>query len=166
MQEIQKYLNTLLKNIKQFEKEQSTQNKIPSKLLIYWCREIKELVNETWLTYLNGRRADYKPTNLEIRQAFKKAGRTYLNYLIDDLMDKDCLVASISKKGQIVYGLTKKGKRLAAASHKAQNQEETTITPSNNNNNNKPSKPLNLIKKKNPTAKIIYTVVRVPKRKT
>ena len=104
------YAKLLINTIVNAEVDLPTNERMDASLIRYWCNEIKEYADITWNKYIIGEREDFIFTDAEMKGLFEKAGMRYASDILDGLVDKDMLEVSISPKGELLYGLTEKGK--------------------------------------------------------
>ncbi len=87
--------------------------KLPELLLEKWFERIEAYANQTWNEYITGKRDSYEFTHQEAEELFDKAGYDYTLTILDGLVDKDLVEVSISESGEMLYGLTEKGVKIA-----------------------------------------------------
>lgn len=106
------YAQLLIDTIIETEKENPEHEQMPINLLTYWVENIKEKVDETWLAYITGERDSYILTDKEMLSLYDEAGKKYASDLIDGMVDKEILETFVDENGDIVYGLSEKGKQM------------------------------------------------------
>jgi hypothetical protein len=104
------YAKLLINTIVNAEVDLPTDKRMDAGLIKYWCHEIKEYADITWNEYIIGEREDYIFTDTEMMKLFEKAGMRYASDVLDGLVDKEMLEVSVSPEGELLYGLTEKGK--------------------------------------------------------
>jgi hypothetical protein len=107
------YARLLIDEILKDEDDAPLNKKMPILLLSFWINEIKILADETWRQYIIGKRDSYEFTPDEFDQTFNKAGLKYTEELLDGLVDKGVVEVRIGEKGDMLYGLTKEGIKIA-----------------------------------------------------
>jgi len=105
------YAKLLINTIVNAEIDLPTNERIDAGLMKYWCDEIRDHANITWNEYIIGKREDYIFTDVEMKKLFEKAGMRYASDILDGLVDKEMLEVSVSPEGELLYGLTEKGKK-------------------------------------------------------
>lgn len=84
---------------------------MPDELLNYWCENVYDLAINSYNDYLLGKRESFMLYIDEIEQAYQNAGLKYTEDLLNGMLDKGVIEALINETGDIVYGLTEKGKK-------------------------------------------------------
>lgn len=110
----EEYYNHLIKEITRIV-EESPPDLIPDldeSFLDIWKEKIEKYVDESFLQYFTESRSNYMLTDEEFQKSFEEAGLEYADRVINNLVDKDLLEVSISKDGEMLCGLTDKGKKL------------------------------------------------------
>lgn len=89
---------------------ESPDPEMPDELLNYWCENVHDLAINSYNDYLLGKRDSFMLDIQEIEQAYQNAGLQYTEDLLNGMLDKGVIEALINESGQIVYGLTEKGR--------------------------------------------------------
>lgn len=105
------YAKMLINTIVEAEIDLSADQRMEAGLMQYWCEEIKEYADVTWNEYIIGKREEYMFTDVEMQKLFEKAGLRYANDILNGLVDKELIEVSVSPEGELLYGLTEKGKK-------------------------------------------------------
>lgn len=107
------YARLLIDEILKDEDDAPLNKKMPILLLSFWIDEIKTLADETWRQYIVGRRDSYEFTPDEFDQTLNRAGLKYTGELLDGLVDKGVVEVRVGEKGDMLYGLTEEGIKIA-----------------------------------------------------
>jgi len=107
------YARLLIDEILKDEDDAPLNKKMPILLLSFWINEIKILADETWKQYIIGKRDSYEFTSDEFDQTFNRAGLKYTEELLDGLVDKGVVEVRVGEKGDMLYGLTEEGIKIA-----------------------------------------------------
>jgi hypothetical protein len=83
---------------------------MPEDLLDYWCENVYDMAVNSYNDYLTGKTDDFMLTDQDIEKAYDDAGLKYTQDILNSLVDKDMVQASIGKNGDILYSLTDKGR--------------------------------------------------------
>lgn len=105
------YAKMLINTIVEAEIDLSADQRMEAGLMQYWCEEIREYADVTWNEYIIGKREEYMFTDVEMQKLFEKAGLRYANDILNGLVDKELIEVSVSPEGELLYGLTEKGKK-------------------------------------------------------
>jgi len=105
------YAQLLIDTILKAEREIPENEQIPIDLLTLWVEGIQEAAEQSYLEYVTGKRETFLLSDVEMKDLFEKAGREYVVGLIDNMVDNDILETYIDEEGDILYGLTDKGKQ-------------------------------------------------------
>lgn len=89
---------------------ESPDPEMPDELLNYWCENVYDLAINSYNDYLLGKKDSFMLDIQEIEQAYQNAGLQYTEDLLNGMLDKGVIEALINESGQIVYGLTEKGR--------------------------------------------------------
>jgi hypothetical protein len=84
---------------------------MPPELIKYWCEYVYEAAIKSYNDYLIGKRETFLLDEEEMEKAYDRAGMSYTEDLLNGLLDKDMIQASINKEGSVVYSLTEQGKK-------------------------------------------------------
>ena len=84
---------------------------LPEQLVEYWCEDIWEMAVNSYNDYIAGKKDDYLLSDVDMNEAYDRAGVKYTQEILNGLVDKDIVQASISEDGEILYSLTEKGKK-------------------------------------------------------
>jgi len=102
----EEYANLLVSTLRE-----APSDEMPIDLLNYWCDNVYELAINSYNSYLLGKRESFMLYTDEIEDAYQKAGLKYTEDLLNGMLDKGVIEALINEAGEIVYGLTEKGKK-------------------------------------------------------
>ena len=105
------YAQLLVNNILETESTISEAEQLPIGILTYWFKYINDNANINYTAYIMGNRESYMFTDVEMTDMFNKAGERYTGDLLDSMVDKDLLQVSVSEEGELLYGLSEKGKQ-------------------------------------------------------
>lgn len=100
------YANLLVGTLKE-----APDGSMPQELLNYWCDNVYELAINSYNDYLLGKRESFMLYTDEIEDAYQRAGLKYTEDLLNGMLDRGVIEALINEAGEIVYGLTEKGKK-------------------------------------------------------
>ena len=106
----EEYAAILIQEIADFELTAPEEDKLDSRLVEYWCEEIKTFADQTWQEYILGTRDSYKFDEEEMGNLYQKAHYKFVGDLLGDMVDKELIKAGVSEDGEIVYSLTENGK--------------------------------------------------------
>ena len=107
------YAQSLIDTILKAEREIPENEQMPIDLLTIWVEGIQEAAEQSYLDYVTGKRETFLLSDVEMKELFEEAGRKYVISLIDNMVDNDVLETYIDEEGDILYGLTDKGKQMA-----------------------------------------------------
>ena len=107
------YAQLLIDSILKAEREIPENEQMPIDLLTIWVEGIQEAAEQSYLDYVTGKRETFLLSDVEMKELFEEAGRKYVISLIDNMVDNDVLETYIDEEGDILYGLTDKGKQMA-----------------------------------------------------
>lgn len=108
----QDYAKVLIDSISEIQAELSEEEKEDPQLLEYVFEEITSLADKTWTRYVVGNRESYKFSTEEMSDLYRKAYERLIDHMLEKLSDKGFVQTKINKDGDIVYGLTEKGKQV------------------------------------------------------
>jgi hypothetical protein len=106
------YAQLLIDSILKAEREIPENEQMPIDLLTIWIEGIQEAAEQSYLDYVTGKRETFLLSDVEMKDLFEEAGRKYVIGLIDNMVDKDILETYVDEEGDILYGLTDKGKQM------------------------------------------------------
>jgi hypothetical protein len=106
------YAQLLIDSILKTEREIPENEQMPIDLLTIWIEGIQEAAEQSYLDYVTGKRETFLLSDVEMKDLFEEAGRKYVIGLIDNMVDKDILETYVDEEGDILYGLTDKGKQM------------------------------------------------------
>lgn len=84
---------------------------LPEELVKYWCEEIWELAINSYNDYIAGKKDDYLLSDVDMDEAYNRAGIKYTQEMVNGLVDKGMIQAGVGPEGEILYSLTEKGKK-------------------------------------------------------
>jgi len=90
--------------------------------LDYWCHEIDLFVSFCWQEYILGNRDTYHISEDDMKDLYETAGRNYVSEILDGMVDQDILKVSVAENGEMLYGLTEKGKEMAEKVKKGEDE--------------------------------------------
>jgi hypothetical protein len=106
------YAQLLIDSILKAEREIPENEQMPIDLLTIWIEGIQEAAEQSYLDYVTDKRETFLLSDVEMKDLFEEAGRKYVIGLIDNMVDKDILETYVDEEGDILYGLTDKGKQM------------------------------------------------------
>lgn len=106
------YLKSLVDHIVDEEQKLPEDKRIDSLMLSIWYKKLSERIDETMLKYVIGERDHYTLSTEEFEETYNDAGMEYCEVLLDKWLEDDLIHATIENTGDILYGLSKKGKNL------------------------------------------------------
>jgi hypothetical protein len=106
------YAQLLIDTILKAEREIPENEQMPIDLLTIWVEGIQEAAEQSYLDYVTGKRETFLLSDVEMKELFEETGRKYVIGLIDNMVDKDILETYVDEEGDILYGLTDKGKQM------------------------------------------------------
>ena len=86
-------------------------DEMPLDLLNYWCKNVYGAAIKSYNDYILGNRETFMLHIEEIEKCYEDAGLQYTQDLLNGMVDKGVIEALINESGEIVYGLTEKGKK-------------------------------------------------------
>jgi len=89
----------------------TTSDETPPVLLKYWYKNIFNLAVKSYNQYIIGNKDTFILNIEEIDKCYDDAGLQYTQDLLNGMIDKGVIEALINDSGEIVYGLTDKGKK-------------------------------------------------------
>ncbi len=104
------YAKVLIDIIIEEELSYPQKDRMDSRLLNYWTEEIKNFADETWQKYIIGQRESYLFDEEEMKVLYEKAGLRYASDILNGLIDKEMIEVGVREDGELVYGLTDKGR--------------------------------------------------------
>jgi len=84
---------------------------LPDELVEYWCEEVEELAINSYNDYVAGKKDDYLLSDVDMEEAYERAGIKYTQDIVNGLVDKGMVQAGVSENGEILYSLTEEGKK-------------------------------------------------------
>jgi hypothetical protein len=84
---------------------------LPEELVEYWCEDIWEMAINSYNDYITGKKDDYLLSDVDMNEAFDRAGIRYTQEILNGMVDKGVVQASIGEGGEILYSLTEEGKK-------------------------------------------------------
>ena len=89
----------------------SADGPLPEELIEYWCEDIWEMAVNSYNDYILGKKDDYLLSDVDMNEAYDRAGIKYTQEILNGLVDKGMVQAGISENGEILYSLTEEGKK-------------------------------------------------------
>ena len=105
------YAQLVVDTILDDERTIPIEQQMPIDLLTHLTQIIEVKADKHWIDYISGKRESFLFTEDEMIDMFNKAGEKYVGELLDGMVDKDMLEVSVDGKGELLYGLTEKGKK-------------------------------------------------------
>lgn len=105
------YAQIVIDTIIKTEKTLPVDQQMPLDLLTYLTKLIEEHAGKHYTEYIIGKRETFLFSDVELNDLFNKAGELYVGDMIDGLVDKEMLEVSISADGEMLYGITEKGRK-------------------------------------------------------
>ena len=78
-----------------------------------WCKKIRKMCRESYRDYEKGRKEEYKLSDVEMGKAYDDAISEYVDEMLEGLIDRGLVEMAVSEQGEIVYGLSNKGRGYA-----------------------------------------------------
>jgi len=78
-----------------------------------WCKKVEVLCKKSYRDYEKGRKESFKLSDEEMSNAYEEAVNDYTDTLLEGLIDKGLVEMAVSDTGEIVYGLSDKGRGYA-----------------------------------------------------
>lgn len=103
------YANLLIAALNEMKSESPLEDEI----LRFWFIEIRKLCVEKYNQYIIGKQETYMLSDEEIDGAYKVAVEQMVSGALEDLSEKGLLEISIDESGEVLYGLSKEGKKQA-----------------------------------------------------
>jgi len=91
--------------------KETPNDETPAQLLKYWYENIYQTAVESYNEYIIGNKDTFMLTMEEIEKCYDDAGLKYTQDLLNGMIDKGVIEALINESGEIVYGLTEKGRK-------------------------------------------------------
>lgn len=104
------YANGVIEMLKESELEEPEFKRTPLDFMELWFAEIREYAEETWLSYLTGKREHFKFSFEEMMILYDKVNEKYVDETLESLLDKNIIQCSIGTDGGMLFSLTEKGK--------------------------------------------------------
>ena len=109
------YAQTVIDAILETERTLPVDQQMPLDLLTHLTRLIEINADKYYTEYVIGKRETFLFSDVDLVNMFEKAGELYVSDMIDGLVDKDMLEVSVDEKGEFLYGLSEKGKKVVEA---------------------------------------------------
>ena len=106
------YAQLLIDAILKTEREIPENEQMPIELLVLWVEGMQEAAEKSYLDYVTGERETFLLSDIEMKDLFEKAGEKYVVGLLNNMVDNDMLETYIDEEGDMLYGLTDKGKQI------------------------------------------------------
>ena len=84
---------------------------LPEELVEYWCEDIWEMAINSYNDYITGKKDNYLLSDVDMNEAFDRAGIRYTQEILNGMVDKGVVQANVGEGGEILYSLTEKGKK-------------------------------------------------------
>lgn len=105
------YAQIVIDSIIETEKTLPVDQQMPLDLLTHLTKLIETEADKHYAAYIIGKRETFLFSDVELNDLFNKAGELYVGDMIDGLVDKDMLEVSIDENGEMLYGITEKGRK-------------------------------------------------------
>jgi len=105
------YAQIVIDAIIETERTLPVDQQMPLDLLTHLTKLIENGADKHYTAYVIGKRETFMFSDVELNDLFNKAGELYVGEMIDGLVDKDMLEVSISADGEMLYGVTEKGRK-------------------------------------------------------
>jgi len=105
------YAQIVIDAIIETERTLPVDQQMPLDLLTHLTKLIENDADKHYTAYVIGKRETFMFSDVELNDLFNKAGELYVGEMIDGLVDKDMLEVSISADGEMLYGVTEKGRK-------------------------------------------------------
>ena len=105
------YAQTVIDAILETERTLPVDQQMPLDLLTHLTKLIETEADKHYAEYIIGKRETFLFSDVELNDLFNKAGELYVGDMIDGLVDKDMLEVSIDENGEMLYGITEKGRK-------------------------------------------------------
>lgn len=84
---------------------------LPEELVEYWCEDIWEMAVNSYNDYIIGKKDNYLLSDVDMNEAFDRAGIRYTQDILNGMVDKGIVQANVDEDGEILYSLTEEGKK-------------------------------------------------------
>ena len=84
---------------------------LPEELVEYWCEDVWEMAVNSYNDYILGKKDDYLISDVDMSEAFDRAGIRYVQEMVNGLVDNGMMQAGVGEDGEILYSLTEEGKK-------------------------------------------------------
>jgi hypothetical protein len=88
-------------------------NQLDTEIVRCWCIEIRKMCIEKYNNYIIGKEETFLLSDEEMDDAYRLGVEQVINETLEDLSDKGMLEISVSESGEVLYGLSEKGKKEA-----------------------------------------------------
>ena len=109
------YAQTVIDAILETERTLPVDQQMPLDLLTHLTKLIETEADKHYAEYIIGKRETFLFSDVDLVNMFERAGELYVSDMIDGLVDKDMLEVSVDEKGEFLYGLSEKGKKVVEA---------------------------------------------------
>lgn len=103
------YANLLIAALNEMKSESPLEDEV----LRFWFIEIRRLCVDKYNKYILGNEETFMLSDVEIDDAWKVAIEHMVDDSLQDLSEKGLLEISIDENGEVLYGLSEKGKKQA-----------------------------------------------------
>jgi len=107
------YAQVLINSIKTTDSNLPPNEQMDPALFEYLSELIEEKADSVYNDYIIGKRESYLIDDIEMTELFKAAYENYVQRMLNSMVDKDLLEVSIGEEGDLLYGLSDKGKEEA-----------------------------------------------------
>jgi hypothetical protein len=108
------YAQLLINSIKETESGLPLDEQMDPMLFECWAELIEEGADKSYNDYIIGKRETFLMDEIEISKMFKIAHENYIQKMLNSMVDKDLLEVSIGEDGDLLYGLSDKGRDEAS----------------------------------------------------
>jgi hypothetical protein len=108
----EEYANVMIQTMKENEGLVPPSDRMPDRLFEIWTEKIKEKCVENYGKYILGQLEDYMLTVDDMEVLYKESIRILTDESLENLLDKGLIEMSVGENGDILYGLSEKGKNF------------------------------------------------------
>ena len=105
------YAQIVIDAILETESTLPVDQQMPLDLLTHLTKLIETEADKHYAEYIIGKRETFLFSDVELTDLFNEAGELYVSDMIDGLVDKEMLEVSIDENGEMLYGITEKGRK-------------------------------------------------------
>ena len=105
------YAKLLIDSIIENELTLPEEYRTDSGLIKFWAAQIEEAAEQSFNDYMEGKRETYMLDADEFEKLYDNARNEYVQDVLNGLVDKDMVTVSVNENGELLYGITDKGKQ-------------------------------------------------------